>query len=167
ALREEPVLNPDGRPADLYLAESRSIGGLSGSPVFMDVLTAKRVLQPTYGIMAGHYEGRSPSRFRLLGSISGHFNVPNSQEDAIVAKDGENDVLVNAGIAMIVPAEHILKILNQFTAEEEKEAAEYRERKNSYIAVGNTEPQPNVTFGTTSTEFETRAVRTKENPNDS
>src|SRR4029077_15217810 len=48
ALREEPVLNPDGRPADLYLAESRSIGGLSGSPVFMDVLTAKRVLQPTY-----------------------------------------------------------------------------------------------------------------------
>jgi hypothetical protein len=42
ALRGEPVVNSYGKPMDSYLVESRSIGGLIGSPVFIDVLLAKQ-----------------------------------------------------------------------------------------------------------------------------
>lgn len=52
ALLEEPVLNRNGVPMDLYLMESRSIGGLSGSPVFVDLAALKRSHQPTGGLMA-------------------------------------------------------------------------------------------------------------------
>jgi hypothetical protein len=46
ALREEPVLSRDGHPMDVYLVESQSIGGLSGSPVFIDVRTAQTTRPP-------------------------------------------------------------------------------------------------------------------------
>jgi len=41
ALRDEPVLNRDGHLMDAYLVECRSIGGLSGSPVFYNIIQAK------------------------------------------------------------------------------------------------------------------------------
>jgi hypothetical protein len=39
ALRSEPIANKDGTLMDVYLADSHSIGGLSGSPVFIDIKT--------------------------------------------------------------------------------------------------------------------------------
>jgi hypothetical protein len=42
ALRGEPVLNRDGHLMDAYLVESHSIGGLSGSPVFLRCSCRKR-----------------------------------------------------------------------------------------------------------------------------
>jgi hypothetical protein len=47
-----------------------------------------------------------------------------------------------------VPAEKIVQVLNEFmSAEEEREAEEYRSRVPS-ILVGSTEPVSNVTFQT-------------------
>src|SRR5258708_9213603 len=74
ALREEPVLSPGAPPMDAYLVESRSIGGLSGSPVFIDIMTAKSTLQPKSGCMAAAHWEPSPSRFRLVGVVHGHFD---------------------------------------------------------------------------------------------
>jgi hypothetical protein len=47
ALRGESVLSRDGRPMDLYLVESHSIGGLSGAPVFIDIITAETLPLPS------------------------------------------------------------------------------------------------------------------------
>src|SRR6201999_4261908 len=84
---DEPVVNRDGIPMDLYLAESRSISGLSGSPVFIDIITAKHVLPPTSGFTAAGHLYSSSSRYKLFGVIHGHFGA-DIEPDAI-ADDGK------------------------------------------------------------------------------
>lgn len=147
ALREEPVTSRDGRPMDVYLVESRSIGGLSGSPVFVDIRTAKTTRPPTYGSMAGAYDPSSPGRFKLFGLVHGHFGddiLPDATAD-----DGKEKVHINMGIAMVVPAEKIQEALAGYANQEEIEANDFRERKTNVISVGDTTPQPNVTIGKT------------------
>lgn len=147
ALREEPVMSRDGRPMDVYLVESRSIGGLSGSPVFVDVRTAKTIRPPTWGSMAGAYDPSSPGRFKLLGLVHGHFG-----DDIIAdatADDGKEKVHINMGIAMIVPAEQIQQALAEYAAEEAIEADMFRRKNEPIIEIGEVSQQPNVTVGIT------------------
>lgn len=147
ALREEPVLSRDNRPMDVYLVESLSIGGLSGSPVFIDIRTAKTTLPPSYGYMAAAYDSASPARFKLLGLIHGHFGgdiLPDATND-----DGEEIAHPNMGIAMVIPAEKIQGVLAGYASEEAIEANDFRERKKTQtISVGDASvQQPNVTIG--------------------
>lgn len=93
---------------DAYLVESRSIGGLSGSPVFIDLMTAKYALQPGSGYMAAAHSGQSASRFRLIGVIHAHFNWEDTEPD--FARDAK-DVGVNMGIAIVIPAEKVIESL--------------------------------------------------------
>lgn len=92
--------------ADVYLIEARSIGGLSGSPVYArpTVLIACRdeqaKLVPFYGL------GTS----RLLGLMHGHWDVNESEiNNPAVCQDRRG---VNYGIAIVVPAHKILETLN-------------------------------------------------------
>jgi hypothetical protein len=147
ALRNEPVVNSSGLLMDAYLVESRSIGGLSGSPVFINIITAKRILPPSAGYMAGAYDPQSTGRFKLFGVVHGHFG-DDLEPDAIV-NDGKEKLHVNMGIAIITPAEKIIEVLHQFTKEEELEIAEARDKKLS-LSVGSLQPTANVTFGTLS-----------------
>jgi hypothetical protein len=143
ALREEPVLSEDGRPMDVYLVETRSFEGLSGSPVFIDVRTAKTTRPPTWGYMAAAYDPSSPGRFKLLGVVSGHFG------DDVVAHDGKQKIHINMGIAWVIPAERIHQALTGYASQEEMEANEFRERKKARVlSVGDANvQQPNVTIG--------------------
>jgi hypothetical protein len=129
ALRNEPVLNREGVPMDVYLAESRSIGGLSGSPVFIDVITAKSIRPPSFGYMSAAYSPESPLRFRLFGVIHGHFG--RDAESDVEVDDGNEKVGVNFGIAMIIPADKIIEVLEQFAEGERLEADDARRRKLS------------------------------------
>ena len=131
---------------DVYLVESRSIGGLSGSPVFIDVRIAKTTRPPNYGWMAGAYDSSSPGRFKLLGLVHGHFGGWDILPDA-TADDGKEKVHINMGIAMVVPAEKIQDALAGYASQEEIEANDFREKKGKVIRVGDTTPQPNVTIG--------------------
>jgi hypothetical protein len=85
---------------DAYLAEGRSIGGLSGSPVFvrntvkMPVQNTKGVSQ-LYGLGDGH----------LLGLAHGHWDLPVSFSAA------EQSEAVNMGVSIVVPAKKILEVL--------------------------------------------------------
>jgi hypothetical protein len=85
---------------EAYLAESRSIGGLSGSPVFvrntvkMPVQNTKGVSQ-LYGLGDGH----------LLGLVHGHWDLPVSFSAA------EQAEAVNMGVSIVVPAKKILEVL--------------------------------------------------------
>lgn len=77
-----------------YLAEARSIGGLSGSPVFL----------PSHNLQINGY-----SAMRFIGLIHGHFDLGDGKPDDMFLTDRN----VNMGIAIIIPAGDIVEVLNQ------------------------------------------------------
>jgi hypothetical protein len=86
---------------DAYLVEGRSIGGLSGSPVFvcntvnMPAQTAKGKTTGISGLGELH----------LLGLMQGHWEAPTSFSDT------EQVEAVNMGVSIVVPAKKILETL--------------------------------------------------------
>jgi hypothetical protein len=87
-------------PMDVYLAEGRSIGGLSGSPVFV---------RPTTRIVGlGNEEGPQMvfgvGGFHFLGLMRGHWDLP------LGVHVGHAEA-VNMGISIVVPAKKILETL--------------------------------------------------------
>ena len=85
---------------EAYLAEGRSIGGLSGSPVFVRntvkwPMHSSRGPTHLYGLGDGH----------LLGLMHGHWEVPASFSTI------EQVEAVNMGVSIIVPAKKILEVL--------------------------------------------------------
>jgi hypothetical protein len=100
AMPHEPVMvsSPGGIvPMDAYLVEARSIGGLSGSPVFVR----------TDGMRGNKC---SPSlRFWLLGVMRGHWDTQFQLSDAVVP----NDILgeaVNMGMSIVIPSSKLIDI---------------------------------------------------------
>jgi hypothetical protein len=73
-----------------YLIEARSIGGLSGSPVFVHRL-----------------EDGTP-KFALLGLMEGHYGTKTAQSG-----DTASEESVNVGIGIVVPADDIEEIFGQ------------------------------------------------------
>jgi hypothetical protein len=100
ALDEEQVQTSIGL-REAYLIEARSLGGLSGSPVLLNLGTARRI-EGKQVVAAGG----GPIIF-LLGLIHGHFDVPASRIDA---DEGDSELTperINTGIAIVVPASKI------------------------------------------------------------
>jgi hypothetical protein len=87
---------------EAYLVEGRSIGGLSGSPVFvrhtvhMSVEGKKGEQTQMSGIS---------SRIQLLGLMHGHWDLP------LTFTKTEQAEAVNMGVAIVVPAKKILETL--------------------------------------------------------
>lgn len=100
-----------------YLVEARSIGGLSGSPVFINT---------GGGGMHRQFIGTLP-RFHLLGLVHGHFTIKNAEADA-VSDDGLNEASINTGIAIVVPAEQIREVIDLFSEEDLKIAEDIRKQ---------------------------------------
>jgi hypothetical protein len=100
AMADEPMDDPwSGLLYDAYLAEIRSIGGLSGSPVWV-VINPARV-----------HQGRPESRlhFYLLGLIRGHW--PKTEEWLSDSGETEQNSL-NTGIAIATPIQKALDIID-------------------------------------------------------
>jgi len=89
---------------DAYLIEARSIGGISGSPVFFNRASLKGG-----GLRLGRPE------FYLGGLIHGHWPTNEDEIDSLVGDNMENnkEKNINMGIAIVVPAEKILEVINQ------------------------------------------------------
>jgi hypothetical protein len=86
---------------EAYLAEGRSIGGLSGSPVFVRN-TVKMPMRTAEGAPA-YMSGLGA--FHLLGLMHGHWDLPVSFPAA------EQAEAVNMGVSIVVPAKKILEVL--------------------------------------------------------
>jgi hypothetical protein len=86
---------------DAILIESRSIGGLSGSPVFVHEALSLEVVNAS-----GKHQLRGVGDFFLLGVMVGHWDLP--PESSFLLREA-----VNMGISIVVPAEKILDILNR------------------------------------------------------
>jgi hypothetical protein len=106
AMPEERVFTKAGL-IDAYLVEARSIGGISGSPVFVKVELDKSS-QGSLLVGAGERE----SKFFLLGLMHGHYDYDLLSEDG-VNMDAKTKKVVNMGIAIVVPSEKIAEVINQ------------------------------------------------------
>jgi hypothetical protein len=92
AVPEEKIVTEFGL-IDAYLIEARSIGGISGSPVFVNTGYSR---QTEEGFVT-----RSGSPVYLLGLMHGHWKEPTEG--------------VNMGIGIVVPSSKILEVLDQDT----------------------------------------------------
>ena len=106
AMPEESIDTEMGR-MDAFLVETRSIGGLSGSPVFVNL---GFVRPDSHGKMR-FWEGESTrtSMFYLLGLMHGHYRK--GQEKDLARFDDREPI--NMGIAIVVPANKILEVIEQ------------------------------------------------------
>ena len=103
-------------PVDVYLADLASWGGQSGAPVFIHVSTSR---------IPGQLIWTAATGVSLLGLLHGHEEV---LAPVLEVRDGtrsrlEGEIALNAGISVVVPADHILDLLNDPVVVEERELA--------------------------------------------
>ena len=119
AMPEHQVYVNDIGNIDAYLVECRSTGGMSGAPVLIIERHWDRVepfkVFPTYELF-------------LLGMIQGHFRVIEEP-----GGDGCEDILENAHVATVIPAEKIGEVLDQdaVRANEERLVLDYRHSRGA------------------------------------
>jgi hypothetical protein len=122
----EETINTEGYgDIEAYLIEAHSIGGLSGSPVFVH-LGMIRVIDGTFKT------AKSPI-FYWLGLIHGHFDYKGKLLGDGTTQDDLYNLSINMGVAIVVPVARILDVLYQkeFAEIREKEIAEYKIQKTA------------------------------------
>jgi hypothetical protein len=95
---------------EMYLIEARSIGGMSGSPVFVrPTLSLSVPRRAGAGVMAGFIPGTGET---LLGMAHGHWDI---REEDINKPSFTHDSKrgVNYGVALVVPAFKIYETIYQ------------------------------------------------------
>lgn len=98
----EPIYDGvTGQRYEAYLAELKSIGGLSGSPVFV-MLPPGRVHPMTRRV-------DDELRWYLLGLVRGHWDSKEPEELSEFAEERE---IVNMGIAAVTPISAVLELLD-------------------------------------------------------
>jgi len=105
AMPDEPVWTQYGN-IEAYLIEARSIGGLSGSPVFLS-LGSWRSINSSYT-----YQGTGLP-FYLLGLMHGHFDVKDLNADVVLDLEEATPVGIHSGIGVVIPASKIVETLMQ------------------------------------------------------
>ena len=105
---------------EAYLVEARSIGGLSGSPVFIRETLAMEAYTASGRISVGqrplpsnqvvHMQGLG--RFYFFGSMIGHWEIPEGFTSTYGLTPTQREA-VNMGIAPVVPAHKIKEIILQ------------------------------------------------------
>lgn len=114
---------------DAFLIEAHSFGGISGSPVFVREtvqLGAERVLKkPDETRKWTALQGAGA--FYLLGLAHGHWEIEEKDINAISMRPPSREELgINLGIALVVPASKILETLNHPRLIEDREIARQR-----------------------------------------
>lgn len=122
---EHLVDEATGNEFHAYLAEVRSIGGLSGSPVFVALNQFSRLLDQTAVIDGGDASGISvgAQTFYLLGLIRGHWHTEMWDD----YQESEDERL-NTGIAMVSPITEVLPLV------EREEFVEHRKEVDKRFA---------------------------------
>jgi hypothetical protein len=95
--------------ADVYLVEARSIGGLSGCPVFVrpTIRLPQKTKNPDTKNVFGVGHGAT-----LLGLMHGHWDINESDlNKPYITHDEKHGV--NLGVGIVVPAYKILEVLGQ------------------------------------------------------
>jgi hypothetical protein len=121
---------------DAYLIEARSLGGISGSPVFVNV---PHISAYSFGQHLGAYDApfisaSSKDEFYLLGLMHGHWDLGSDADaDATTIEDVEGRKSVNMGIAIVVPDSKILEVIGHPLIKQREKEIEDRERKKNLL----------------------------------
>ncbi len=86
---------------EAYLIEGRSIGGLSGSPVFC----RNTVKIPGFNELGQVKHMAGVGQIHLLGLVHGHWDLP------VNFSESEQSEAVNMGVSIVIPAKKIREIL--------------------------------------------------------
>ncbi|HUH70928.1 MAG TPA: hypothetical protein VLZ05_19850, partial [Mycobacterium sp.] len=113
AMLAEPVSTQHGE-IEAYLIESRSVGGLSGSPVFID----PGLFRFTDDGQARRYRAAGEPGGYLLGVMHGHWDAPKEAAEVDAKEAPEVDYFgiskeyINMGIAAVTPIDKVLKLID-------------------------------------------------------
>jgi hypothetical protein len=114
-LPEDKVRTEDLGDIDAYLIEAHSLGGISGSPVFV---TSTRTVQSKAmieGVARAGYDFVQAEGFSLLGLVHGHWKGDSQDINAVYVRPSREAPAINLGISLVIPAQKILETLNQET----------------------------------------------------
>lgn len=100
AMPDEPIKTKEFGDMQAYLVDLRSLGGFSGSPVFIHFGTVR--------IINGELMSSNFPQFRLIGLLSGHFTINGITID---------DFRTNTGMGIVTPSTKILETLMQTNIE--------------------------------------------------
>jgi hypothetical protein len=96
---------------DRFLIEARSIGGLSGSPVFLNLSTARLSNQP---------RPASDAIYIWLGIIQAHYAPKAGEVDDASADTMLDDERINSGIAIVVAAHKVDAVIAAFNRQNDQ-----------------------------------------------
>lgn len=128
AMPEEPFVDDEGNLYEAYLVEMRSIGGLSGSPVFLYLDFWRNHPKSDEYDLTKDMEWR----FYLLGVVRGHWNLKrqDAAQDSYPAKLENSEIdRLNTGIAQVTPIDEVLKLLYGETLMKQRKEVEARQIK--------------------------------------
>lgn len=128
--------------ADVHLIEARSIGGLSGSPVFV---------RPSVTVDNGHARLDASTKPKLLGLTHGHWAIKESDINKPQI-DHDRQRGVNYGIAIVVPAAKIMGIIDRPELRELRQLQEDALKKKSIPGMDSAKAGKQQTF--TKDDFE-------------
>lgn len=110
---QEPIYTDRG-PMEGYLVECRSVGGLSGSPVFsaIDKIVPPIIPTPPGYIPAEQYKAEIRALWAWMGLMHGHWKIDKKTLATMdMATDDKKEPL-NTGIAIVVPAWKVMEVVN-------------------------------------------------------
>jgi hypothetical protein len=122
AIPEDPVFTSVGYMKG-YLVEMRSIGGFSGSPVFVNIMPCRII----NNIMMHSAELMGPY---LLGMMQGLYVI---KEPSIYPKYNSEADAMNAGIGIVIPIETIMQTIKDTLLYEQREKTLKQIKKQSGV----------------------------------
>jgi len=112
---------------DAYIIEARSIGGLSGCPVFVRQTVSTPLVEEPDGPPIGNFKRiAGGGSVYLLGSMIGHWQVPKDFDPTLREA-------VNMGLSAVVPIYKILEVVNHPELMEMRRLAEELKRKRATL----------------------------------
>jgi hypothetical protein len=172
SMPDEPFVAESGDAYNAYLIELRSIGGLSGSPVFVHLDFWRGYPEPETDLQIDltKSEFRMRRHRYLLGVISGHWDLrrQDAATDVVAATDDEEIDRLNTGIAKVVPIQEVLNIINgKEMLELRKKAEEVHIRRTQTTKDSIKPPKQGKSEGITRPEFESILQRVSKKPSES
>jgi hypothetical protein len=123
AMLPDSAIQVEGGFSEVYLIEARSIGGISGSPVFVIETVSAEFADATGSPQ--RIIGLGP-RCKLLGLMHGHWDIDQRElnNPKITPISHSSRMGVNLGIGVVVPAPKILEILYGSELTEQRNSAD-------------------------------------------
>lgn len=155
AIPEDPVFTSAGYMKG-YLVEMRSIGGFSGSPVFVSIL-------PCRVINNRMIHSAQMMQSYLLGMMQGLYVI---KEPYLEKGDSRADAM-NAGIGIVIPIEAIMEIINSPICIDQREKTLKSIKKQSGVRPATGKPIPDTDNPQHKEDFNSLVIAAaKKNPQD-